>query len=111
MLVSDFAPDILSRLMETQRYPLIPQVEIAKTCYLGILDAVRNAILAWSLKLEADGIVGEGLSFSPKEKRTRIRKGRGPSTRRQLHNDRTHGELQHPARNARVVSIGANESA
>ena len=68
-LVSDFAPDILSRLMETQRYPLIPQVEIAKTCYLGILDAVRNAILAWSLKLEADGIVGEGMSFSPKEKK------------------------------------------
>ena len=69
MLVSDFAPEILSRLMETQRYPLIPQVEIAKTCYLGILDAVRNAILTWSLKLEADGIVGEGLSFSPKEKK------------------------------------------
>lgn len=68
-LVSDFAPDILTRLMETQRYPLIPQVEIAKTCYLGILDAVRNAILTWSLKLEADGIVGEGMSFSPKEKK------------------------------------------
>lgn len=68
-LVSDFAPDVLTRLMETQRYPLIPQVEIAKTCYLGILDAVRNAILAWSLKLEADGIVGEGMSFSPKEKK------------------------------------------
>jgi len=67
-LVCDFAPDILSRLMETQRYPLIPQVQIAKTCYLGILDAVRNAILTWSLKLEADGIVGEGISFSPKEK-------------------------------------------
>jgi hypothetical protein len=67
-LVSDFAPDILARLMETQRYPLIPQVQIAKTSYLGILDAVRNAILTWSLKLEADGIVGEGMSFSPKEK-------------------------------------------
>ena len=69
MLVSDFAPDILAPLMETQRYPLIPRVQIAKTSYLGILDAVRNAILAWSLKLEADGIVGEGMSFSPKEKK------------------------------------------
>ena len=29
---------------------------------------MRNAILAWSLKLEADGIVGDGMSFSPKEK-------------------------------------------
>ena len=68
-LVCDFAPDILTRLMETQRYPLIPQVEITKTSYLGILDAVRNAILAWSLKLEADGIVGKDMSFSPKEKK------------------------------------------
>lgn len=68
MLVCDYSPDILARLMETQRYPLIPQVQIAKTSLLGILDAVRNAILTWSLKLEADGIVGEGMSFSPKEK-------------------------------------------
>jgi hypothetical protein len=68
-LVSDFAPDILARLMETQAYPLIPQVQTAKMGYLGILDAVRNAILAWSLKLESDGIVGEGMSFSPKEKK------------------------------------------
>jgi hypothetical protein len=34
----------------------------------GILAAVRNAILEWSLKLEEDGIVGEGLSFSKEEK-------------------------------------------
>lgn len=33
-----------------------------------ILDAVRTTILEWSLKLEAEGIVGEGLSFSPEEK-------------------------------------------
>ena len=68
-LVSDFTPDILARLMETQRYPLIPQVEITKASYLGILDAIRNAVLTWSLKLEADGIVGDGMSFSPKEKK------------------------------------------
>ncbi|MEH7440648.1 hypothetical protein V7182_24665, partial [Neobacillus drentensis] len=33
-----------------------------------IIDTVRNIILEWSLKLEEDGIVGEGLSFSDKEK-------------------------------------------
>jgi hypothetical protein len=33
-----------------------------------ILDSVRNAILEWSLKLEEDGIVGEGISFSKEEK-------------------------------------------
>ncbi|TAH39247.1 MAG: hypothetical protein EYC70_00230 [Planctomycetota bacterium] len=34
----------------------------------GILDAVRNIVHEWSLKLEKSGIVGTGLSFSPVEK-------------------------------------------
>ena len=33
-----------------------------------MLDAVRNATLEWSLKLEQDGILGEDLRFTPKEK-------------------------------------------
>lgn len=33
-----------------------------------ILHSVRNIILEWSLKLEEDGITGEGMSFSVKEK-------------------------------------------
>ena len=37
-----------------------------------ILDAVRNIILNWSLKLEEDGILGEGLSFSDVEKAVAI---------------------------------------
>jgi hypothetical protein len=35
---------------------------------LGIVDAVRNAILDWSLALEKDGIKGEGMSFSKDDK-------------------------------------------
>ena len=35
---------------------------------IGILDAVRTKVLDWSLDLEKAGIVGEGLSFSSKEK-------------------------------------------
>lgn len=34
-----------------------------------ILDAVRNAVLEWSLKLEQDGIHGEGMTFTPEEKK------------------------------------------
>ena len=34
----------------------------------AIIDQVRNIILEWSLKLEKDGITGEGLSFSKQEK-------------------------------------------
>jgi len=33
-----------------------------------IIDAVRTIILNWALKLEEDGIVGEGLSFTHQEK-------------------------------------------
>lgn len=34
----------------------------------GLLDAVRNSVLEWTLKLEQAGIKGEGLSFSREEK-------------------------------------------
>jgi len=36
---------------------------------VGILDAVRNALLDWSLKLEKLGVRGEGMSFSDDERR------------------------------------------
>ncbi len=35
---------------------------------VGIVDAVRTVILNWALKLEEDGIMGEGLSFSAEER-------------------------------------------
>lgn len=34
-----------------------------------LLNKVRHIILEWSLKLERDGIIGEGMSFSREEKR------------------------------------------
>ncbi|SFD95030.1 hypothetical protein SAMN05428981_102466 [Bacillus sp. OV194] len=34
-----------------------------------IIDTVRNILLEWALKLEEDGILGEGLSFSKDEKK------------------------------------------
>lgn len=40
----------------------------------GIVDAVRTALLDWSLKLEQAGIKGEGLSFS-NEEREKAREG------------------------------------
>jgi hypothetical protein len=36
---------------------------------VGILDAVRNALLDWSLKLEKLGVKGEGMSFSDDERK------------------------------------------
>jgi AbiTii len=51
----------------------VPQVHFQVTFAFAILDAVRNTILKWSLKLESEGIIGEGMSFSPAEKETAAR--------------------------------------
>jgi len=48
--------------------PPVPYTVVQPSQLHGILDAVRNAILTWSLRLESDGIMGDGMSFSPKEK-------------------------------------------
>lgn len=34
----------------------------------GVLEGARNVVLSWALQLEEDGILGEDLSFSSKEK-------------------------------------------
>jgi AbiTii-like protein len=47
-----------------------PKLVLQKTSLVGILDAVRNTILEWTLKLEADGVLGEGMTFSQQEKKT-----------------------------------------
>jgi hypothetical protein len=46
-----------------------PVVVITRAQLYGILDSVRNVLLEWSLRLERDGILGEGLTFSSEEKR------------------------------------------
>jgi hypothetical protein len=35
---------------------------------IRIINAVRTIILNWTLKLEEEGILGEGLSFTPQER-------------------------------------------
>ena len=64
-------PDrVAYRLMESSDAPRPPVFVISKTSLHGVLDAVRNVILDWSLKLEADGILGEGMTFTTQEKQT-----------------------------------------
>ncbi|MCK5320809.1 hypothetical protein KAJ61_05500 [Candidatus Parcubacteria bacterium] len=41
---------------------------VGKSSLAGILDAVRNIILDWSIKLEKEGILGEGIIFSKEDK-------------------------------------------
>lgn len=49
-------------------HPLVdPKLHIRPASVLGIIQTVKTIILNWALKLEEDGILGEGLTFSPKD--------------------------------------------
>jgi hypothetical protein len=54
--------------MEGLDAPLQPTRHVSRSAVNGIIDAVRNMVLDWCLQLEKDGILGEGLVFSAKEK-------------------------------------------
>ena len=41
---------------------------ISEASLVGVLDTVKNIILNWALKLEEDGVLGEGMTFSDSEK-------------------------------------------
>ena len=42
---------------------LVPKASIS-----GVIDAIKTSILEWSLALEQEGILGDGLTFNPEEK-------------------------------------------
>jgi hypothetical protein len=46
----------------------LPKLHISVKAFIAIVDNVRNMVLQWALKLEQEGITGEGMSFSEKEK-------------------------------------------
>lgn len=56
------------RLVKAMDVPLRPTLVISRVSIVGIIEGVRNAILEWSLKLEADGVIGEGMTFSDQER-------------------------------------------
>jgi hypothetical protein len=61
-VIAEFLPDECKQVGE-QLALFIPINQCVK-----VTQAIRKIVLDWSLQLEEDGIVGEGLSFSPKEK-------------------------------------------
>jgi hypothetical protein len=64
-------PDVLNQVFANSpgyQMGMVPTVMLARTQVFGILDAVRNTVLEWSLRLEKDGILGEGMTFSSDEK-------------------------------------------
>lgn len=68
--VWDMPNDVKLSLMQIQNshVKLEPKVIVHKTDLMNIQSNIRKFILNWALKLEEDGILGEGVQFSKHEK-------------------------------------------
>lgn len=61
-------PALEELLREYGHIPFEIQIHIDISQAKGVLEAVRDVVLNWSLKLEEDGILGEEMTFSQEEK-------------------------------------------
>lgn len=59
---------MVSQLLESPFQNIEVYWILQRSQIVEILDAIRNTILEWSLKLESEGILGDGISFSEDEK-------------------------------------------
>ena len=66
-----FGPEQEAALMRMQDgfVQLKPYRVVGANTILAIVEAVRTRVLEWALALEKEGIMGEGLSFSDREKK------------------------------------------
>lgn len=63
------SPGMVNELNRALDYPCPRYVILlSRGNVVGILDRVRNMILDWAIRMEQQGIVGEGISFSAREK-------------------------------------------
>ena len=69
-VLMSYNPQLERKLMDgmSTRVPPVLQVQLSEV--YRVLDAIRNTILNWALKLEEDGIRGDGMAFSKEEKET-----------------------------------------
>lgn len=68
ILQMPFSPEFIARMNRGQDIQFAEMsLLIDRSAVVGILDAVRNAVLDWALALEAQGVTGEGFSFTKEE--------------------------------------------
>lgn len=67
-IVSYFPADIEHRLMKMMEVPMRPFLSLSTTQLHGVIEIVRSRILEWALDLEGNGVLGEGMTFTQKEK-------------------------------------------
>jgi hypothetical protein len=59
---------IEQQLMAGMEFPLQPALLVGEAHLKGIIVGIRNSIFDWALKLEEQGVMGEGMTFSKSEK-------------------------------------------
>ena len=71
-LISEFTGkqlNLFNRMFDSP-LPMRYALHISGASVMDIVEKVKNAILEWTLKLEDEGILGEGMRFSDEEKQT-----------------------------------------
>lgn len=66
--VSRFPYEIERQLMQHMEVALQPFLVLSEIKLKGVIETVRSRVLAWSLHLERQGIIGEGMTFTLREK-------------------------------------------
>lgn len=74
-LVMTLSHQLQRQLDKTAPFETQYQLQFGVSQAKKILETVRNVVLEWALKLEEDGILGEGISFSKEEKSLANEKG------------------------------------
>jgi hypothetical protein len=67
-VVQNFSAGQLANIQQLFRNDTDMKLFIPMTSMHHVLESVRNTIIDWSLQLESEGILGEGLQFTTKEK-------------------------------------------
>jgi hypothetical protein len=63
-----FSPEVARKLSLSLPFPTEITLMVPRSALVGVLQSVRTTVLNWAMQLEAEGILGEGLSFTPEEK-------------------------------------------
>ena len=65
-LIMQLPYELESNILSFVKTPV--KISISKVSVEGVIEAVRDIILDWALQLEANGVMGEGMTFSNNEK-------------------------------------------
>lgn len=64
-----FSSDMEHRLMQGMQVRMRPVISLSTIQIHGIVEKVRSRVLEWALDLEAKGVLGSGMTFTPREKK------------------------------------------